>query len=457
MRGVTIGVVLVILVVATFGSAYLLRGNQETATSASTRISTITSTQTSVFSSTTQASTSSPTLTETSSNSTSVTSITSSVGTGQPIEAADVEAANVTLENMDGGGHYAAFDANGTRIYALGVPLWVDDSRDYSLAVVDTSSNTVVANVSLPHTAGLGYCYNLAFDDSTGMVYVIVVGASNDALLGEMVAFNASTDAITAEVPLQFGFLATYGFSCDLGVAQYDPSTAIMWGPTIGGDGSDAVAGVNVLTGSVVESVRLSFAPGAVAVDPYTNTVYAYGCTTVTVCDPLHLAIINGTSGSLAAMVSLNSSINATMASDYGRMVLDPSTDVVYVSEGSQLVALNGTNGNVIFNVYPETCGPSTIAVIPSLDQVVMFPSNHPSYLLVYDGATGALVNMYSFASNGQQRFAGFGVSVGVAYDVNTAELYFFAGADTLVALHYDVQTIGNVNATLVDTGCVSP
>ena len=453
MRSVTVGVVLAILVVAIFGSVYLVSGIQGTATSASTHISTITPTQTSVFSPTTQASTSYSTF----SNSTSVTSVDSSVGTGQPIQAADVGAANITLENMDGGGHYAAFDANGSRIYALGVPLWVDDSRNYSLAVVDTSSNTVVANVSLPHTAGLGYCYNLAFDDSTGMVYVIVVGASNDALLGEMVAFNASTDAITAEVPLQFGFLATYGFWCDLGVAQFDPSTAIMWGPTIGGDGSYAVTGVNVLTGSVVESVRLSFAPGEVAVDPYTNTVYAYGCTTVTVCDPLHLAIINGTSGSLVATVSVNSSINGTMNSDYGRMVLDPSTDVVYVSEGSQLVALNGTNGNVIFDVYPDTCGPSTIAVIPSLDQVVMFPSNHPNYLLAYDGATGALVNMYSFPPNDQERFAGFGVSVGVAYDVNTAELYIFMGADTLVALHYDVQTIGNVNATLVDASCGSP
>jgi hypothetical protein len=456
MRSVTVGVVLAILVIAIFGSVYLVRGIQGTATSSSTNIST-TSTQTAVTSSTTQASTSHPTSTETFSNSTSATSTTSSVGTGQPIQAADVEAANVTLENMDGGGHYAAFDANGSRIYALGVPLWVDDSRDYSLAVVDTSSNTVVANVSLPHTAALGYCYNLAFDDSTGMLYAIAVGDDNNALSGEMVAFNASTDSIATEVPLQFGFLATYGFGCDLGVAQFDPGTAIMWGPTIGGDGSDAVTGVNVLTGSVVESVRLSFAPGSVAVDPYTSMVYAYGCTTITVCDPLHLAIINGTSGSLVATVSLNSSINGTMASDYGHMVLDPSTDVVYVSEGSQLMALNGTNGNVMFNVYPETCGPSTIAVIPSLDQVVMFPSNHPSYLLVYDGATGALVNMYSFPSNDQERFAGFGVSVGIAYDVNTAELYFFAGADTLVALHYDVQTIGNVNATLVDAGCVSP
>jgi hypothetical protein len=225
----------------------------------------------------------------------------------------------------------------------------------------------------------------------------------------------------------------------------------------IGSDGQGAATGVNVLTGSVVESVPLSFEPGAVAVDPYTHTVYAYGCTTITDCNPLHLAIVNGTSGSLVATVSLNSSTNGTMASSYGLMALDPSTDIVYVSEGSQLVALNGTNGNVIFKVYPDTCGPSSIAVIPSLDQVVMITSNSPNYLLVYDGATGTLVNMYSFASNDQVRFAGFGVSVGVAYDVNTAQLYFFAGADTLVALHYDVQTIGNVNATLVDASCGPP
>ncbi len=59
------------MVIAIFGSVYLVRGTQGTATSASTRISITTPTLTSVSSSTTQASTSHPTSAETTSNSSS--------------------------------------------------------------------------------------------------------------------------------------------------------------------------------------------------------------------------------------------------------------------------------------------------------------------------------------------------------------------------------------------------
>jgi len=56
---------------------------------------------------------------------------------------------------------------------------------------------------------------------------------------------------------------------------------------------------------------------------------------------------------------------------------------------------------------------------------------------------------MYSFPSNDRVGLPG--------YDVNTGELYVPVVPDTLVAIHYDVQTIGNVNATLVDAGCGAP
>jgi hypothetical protein len=79
---------------------------------------------------------------------------------------------------------------------------------------------------------------------------------------------------------------------------------------------------------------------------------------------------------------------------------------------------------------------------------VVMVPVNYNNYMLVYDGATGNLVNMYSFSSN----FLSF-----EGYDANTGELYLFGGASPdLLALH-DVQATGNVNATLVDVGCGAP
>jgi len=196
------------------------------------------------------------------------------------------------------------------------------------------------------------------------------------------------------------------------------------------------------VTGMPVESVPLLFDPIEVAVNPYTGMVYADGCmgATTNLCVSQQLAIINGTSGALVATLDLSSPI-------YGPMTLDPSTGIVYVGGGSQLVAVNGTSGNIMFRVYPQTCGPSSIALIPSLHQVVMVPTNYPNYMLIYNGTTGALMNMYSFPSKFQVAFEG--------YDANTGELYVSASGD-LLALQ-SVQTTGNVNATLTDVGCGSP
>jgi len=356
MRSAAVVAVIAILVVASLGAGYLAgSGIRQTETQTVTSTTTIAKT----------ISTSSVTSSYFSSSSFSSSSSSfSSVRAGQPIQATNVMAANITLENMDGGGHVSVFDPNASRIYALGVPLWVDDSRDYSLAVVDTSSNAVIANVSLPNTGGLASCYNLAVDDSTGMVYIIAVGDSNNGLFGKLVTFSASTDAVTAEVTLNFTFVSS-GIRCDPRNAQFDPSTHLMWAQW-----GIGVAAINVLTGSVDESVRLSFVPDQVAVDPHTRMVYALGCVGATndLCGSQQFAIINGTG---VATVSLNSSA-------YGTMALDPSTDVVYVSGGSQLVALNATDGRVIFKANSETCGQTAIAVIPSPDQVVML-SNPPT------------------------------------------------------------------------------
>jgi len=373
-----------------------------------------------------------------------VTSVaTSTMHTGQPIQAADVEAASISL----GGASDLAVDVNASRVY---VERFTPASMSYSLTVIDTSSDTVVANFTLPSPTdynpaeGGSSCSDLVVDDSTGTVYVIYAG---EIVAGEIVAVNSSNDAVIGEVPVSLGALAP--FTC---VPSLDTSTNVLWGTATYPEPGQpkglvgSVIGVNVLTGSVVEDLSLGFAAGYAVVDPYTGMVYVDGCTenVAYVCDTEQLAIINGTSGSLVTTVNLNDPF-------YPHIALDPSTDVVYVTGGSQLVAVNGTNGNVIFRVYPETCGPSSIAVIPSTDQVLMASINYPNYLSVYDGANGTLVNMYSFPSNSLPYFEG--------YDAGTGELYVSvfvgAGAD-LLALH-DVQATGNVNATLIDVGCGPP
>jgi hypothetical protein len=408
MPTASLAAVIAILVIASLGAGYLAgSGVDQTETRTVTSTTTIAKTVTSVS--------------------------TSTAGTGQPIQAADVEAANISLGGA--GGPIVAVDANASRIYALGWPVPGAYSLNDSLTVINASSNVVVANVSLPRTPA-GYCYDLAVDDSTGMVYAILPAVlPGDNLAGEIVAVSGSTDAVTGEVTLSLGIIASNDFTCgETSGMALDSSTHVLWGPVNG-----SVIGVNVSTGSAVESIPLVFNPFEVAVDPYTGMVYADGCVEATadVCGSQYLAIINGSSGSLVTTVDLDSPI-------YGPMTMNPSTDIVYVTGGSQLVAVNGTNGNVIFRVYPETCGPSSIAVIPSLDQVVMVPTNY-NYLLVYEGATGTLLNMYSFSS--MPSFAG--------YDANAGELYVSASGD-LLALH-DVQATGNVNATLVDVGCGAP
>lgn len=429
MRSASVGAVVVILVATSLVAGYLVGGGvqkvaTQTVTSTATIADTVTTTTTIAKDIATSVSSS--------------LSSTSSIGheTGPPILASDVVAANFSLEDMNGGYHEAVYDANASRIYALGVPLWVDDSANYSLAVIDTSNDAIVANISLPNTAGLAFCSNLAFDDSAGMVYAIMVADDNNALYGKMVTFDASTNSIAAEVPLNFTFLGSSGFSCGLGEAQFDPGTHLLWAPF-----GTGVAGINVLSGAVDESVRLPFAPQQTTVDPATRMVYALGCIGATAdsCGSQELAIINGTG---VNTVTLNSSA-------YGTMALDPSTNVVYVSGGSQLVAIDGTNGSMIFKANSETCGPSAIEVIPSLGQVVMITSNYPDYLLVYDGENGALVSMYSFTSR-----VGFAGSYASMYDTTTGELYLSTGPDTMVALHYNAQTVGNLNAALIDAGC---
>ncbi len=91
--------------------------------------------------------------------------------------------------------------------------------------------------------------------------------------------------------------------------------------------------------------------------------------TTVTVCDPLHLAIINGTErlprshGEPKLFYQRHDEFRLR---PYGvENTFRPTSSMS--AKVHPLVALNGTNGNVIFNVYPDTCGPSSIAVIPSL------------------------------------------------------------------------------------------
>lgn len=326
---------------------------------------------------------------------------------GDPIPVAMVETDNFSIPS----GSAYVFNPNNGRIYVLGTS---------HVVVVDSTSHSVVANVSLPaNNTGGSINAGLTIDASKGTVYASVQG--------EVVEISGSTDKIMGELPFGLRTLA------------FDSTTQELWGTMIGTDlGPDvpldgSIVGVDVRTGSVLENASIGFAPFDIAVDPNTGMVYTAGCTNDFVCGS-EAAALNGTSGVMLATVDLGSG-------DYPTMALDPATHVLYVSGGSQMAAIDGTTGRVIFNVNPQTCGPFTsIVVDTSSDLVFTAPVNYP-YLLAYDGATGKLVNMYSFPITS--------TPAPIAINPSNGQLYVWTTSDRLLPIRL-LSAQGNVNAALL-------
>lgn len=331
--------------------------------------------------------------------------VTSTVVMGSPVPIASVETADVSI---GGAPRTIAVDPNASRIY-------IADWFSNNLTVVDASSHSVTARVLLPASDNNG----IAIDYNTNMVYVLVEGGVAEV--------NGTTDKVVGELPLDFG----------AGSLAYDPSTHIIYGSPQTGNGS--LVGADVRTGSVVANISLGYWADSLAIDPYTDMIYAVGCSGSFVCGS-QVSIVNGTSETLLKTVQLGSAY-------YSRVTMDTKTNLVYVSGEAQLVALNGTDGKMVYNSNPQTCGPfDSLAVIPSSNQVLAVPLNY-DYLLIYDGASGALVNMYSFSSAPQY----------VAFNPNTNELYVTLSGE-LLAFH-SASSTGNVNSTLIGSGqmCLPP
>jgi hypothetical protein len=244
-------------------------------------------------------------------------------------------------------------------------------------------------------------------------VYVLVSGG--------VAEINGSTNKVVGELPLNFG----------PGSLAYNPSTHVIYGSPENGRGG--LVGADVRTGAIVANVSLGYWANSVTLNPKTNMIYTAGCNVEgTVCN-LAASVVNGTSNTLVRTVRLDSYAGP-------RIAMDPMTDVVYVS-GDRLVALDGTNGNVIFSVNPQECPPvDSMAVVQSSNQIIA-QTLSGSYLLVYDGATGKVVNMYTLSSPPQF----------VAFNSSTNEFYVTTSGELLAFPNF-VST-GNVDSSLLGSG----
>jgi len=327
---------------------------------------------------------------------TSVVTSTSTVSLGPPYPASSLETLNATVGEQP---RTIGVDVNLDRIY---VAYWGADN----LTVISGTTHSVVATIKLPAGSENG----IAVDYQTHTVYVSVDGG--------VVEVNGTTDQIVGKLHPALGY----------GSLAYDQTTHVLYGSANG-----TLLGIDVRTGSLVASVPLGGETDSVAVDASTNMVAAVGCDmSGLVCNSV-ACIVNPSSASLTTTVRLG-------GGTYPRVAANTVDHLFYVS-GDSLVALNENNGKVVFNVNPQECGPfDSMAYVQSTDQLAAISLDW-NYVLVYDGATGALLDMYSLPTTPQY----------VAYNQLTNELYVTLSSQ-LVAFR-DSAGPGYVDTALVGSG----
>jgi len=306
---------------------------------------------------------------------------TSTVVTGVPINASDISSAFVGFNGTPNG---IAMNPNNNMVY-------LTNQQSDNLTVVDLSP-FAMSTLTLPSTSD-----GIAIDSNTGVAFVVVVGGLEE--INSSVVTTHSGDLETNELENQVLGVLPVGIK---GPLAFDSSTQVIYGTSgkilgyVEGIDTEPIGayltGVDVQTGALVANVSLGYPASNIAVDPETSMVFAVGCGEQgPACDSI-ATVVNGTSGKVVDTLHLNSSQLSTVA-------VNPPADLAYVS-GDQFVALNGTTGAVVYSVNSLECGGTTsMAVIPYLDEVAV--TGPWPYVLVYDGSTGALVNMYSVPLSG--------------------------------------------------------
>ena len=355
----------------------------------------------------------------TSSSSSSSSSISSSTGTstlasGAPISISSIETADIAI---GGAPRLIGVDSNTSRIY-------VSDWFSNNLTVIDATTHEVVTTIALP--GGVGY--GIAVDPKTDMVYIPVVACTNTEAASNscdlpaassnpagIVEVNGDTGEITGELPFGVAGLAI------------NPVTNTLYGT-----GGAGLLAIDAGTGSMIANISLTAGAPSIAVDQDTNMVYvaACGAANFLVCGS-EVFLVNGTSQRLQATVQLG-------FGTYPRIAVDPNTDVAYVTGDASLVALNGTTGQIIYSTNTSTCATiDGLSVNPATDEVYA-TSLELNYTLVFDGATGHLVNMYSFTEEPQ--YPSFNPSTGELYVTLPGSLVIFP----------DITSTGHVDTSLL-------
>jgi YVTN family beta-propeller protein len=232
---------------------------------------------------------------------------------------------------------------------------------------------------------------------------------------------------------------ATINVGTSPGAIAVDPTTDSIYVAN-GLDASPTAADgtVSVIDGgtnTVTTTITVGKAPDGIAVDPTTNTIY--------VADSL--GIVSDLSGAISVVNGATDEVSATITDEFivqpAGVGVDASTDTVYIagSGADSVVPIDGA-GNTVGTQANLTSEPNGIAVDSSTDTV--YATENDGDLAIIDGSTSSVTAT-----------VGVGTSpAGVAVDPTTDTLYVANEGSSSISV-IDGSTDAVTNAVAVPSG----
>lgn len=308
-------------------------------------------------------------------------------GWAPPASAATVHAAIATIPVGSALGDSLAVDSAAGRLY-------VSNPGANAIAVIDTTSNTVVDTIPVP-SAG-----RIAFDPTTDRLYVV------SSSVNGVTVIDTTSDTVLETIS---GFSDPVGITVDPGTHQV--YVANLESQTI------AVIDTTVVPATVTDVAQPESRPWAIDVDPVTHRVYAttlFGSSVEVISGTAHQTSIYGFAGPI-------------------QVAVDPGSQRAYViNNNSDLVSMVDTSTDTHGGFLVAGSGPSDIAVDQDTDTLYVTNRNDDT-VSVIDQATNAVVGTVTVGDH----------PIGIEVDPVTHRVYVANGDHTVsVIAPFETQEI---------------
>jgi YVTN family beta-propeller protein len=276
--------------------------------------------------------------------------------------------------------------------------LYVGNSDDGSISVIDMTSDTVVATVT-----------GLKVNVSDGPVDIAANPVTNFIYVGRTVHFGGQISVIDG---------ATNSVSTIGGLGAHPISLAVNATTNriyVANQLSDSVSVIDGATNTVVSTIGGFASPVGVAVNPVTNLVY----------------VGNNSANSLAVVDGNTSTIITTIALGAGpfRVAVDPTLNRIYASHPSSnsMSVIDGSSNTLMTSIAVGN-SPLGIAVNPNNGRI--YTANIDSDdVSVIDGNTNAVVSTIAVGDN----------PAGVGVNPATGRIYVTNSASNTVSVIEDI------------------